>query len=93
MLEQQVLVAEDLSSLPECRLWLSSLVRYLTLRSEEDRLHSLLQRLMSSSQLTLFGEDKFVVIRELLKIVAINVNCQRVYSDFKQQVDWVETKR
>ena len=93
MLEQQILVAENLSSFSECRLWLSSLVRYLTMQQEEDRLHSLLQRLISSPQPTLFNEDKLGVLKELLKIVATNVNCQRVYSDFKQQVEWAETKR
>ena len=93
MLEQQILVAENLSSFSECRLWLSSLVRYMTMQQEEDRLHSLLQRLLSSPQQKLFGDDKLTVLKELLKIVATNVSCQRVYSDFKQQVDWAESKR
>ena len=93
MLEQQILVAENLKSFSECRLWLSSLVRYMTMQQEEDRLHALLQRLLSSPDDTLFGEDKLTVLKELLKIVSTNVNCQRIYSDFKQQVEWVESKR
>ena len=93
MLEQQILVAESLKSFSECRLWLSSLVRYMTMQQEEDRLHALLQRLLSSPDTTLFGEDKLAVLKELLKIVSTNVNCQRIYSDFKQQVEWVESKR
>lgn len=92
MLEQQVLVANELNSFPECRLWLTSLVRYITLQQDEERLRALLQRYMSSAETTIFGEDKISLMKDLLKIVASNVSCQRVYSDFKQQVEWAENR-
>lgn len=93
MLEQQILVSENLNSLPECRLWLSSLIRYVTQQQDENRLQILLQRLISDPSDKIFGDDKIEVLKSLLKIVATNVNCQRVYSDFKQQVEWTESRR
>ena len=92
MLEQQILVASDLNSLSECRLWLTSLVRYITLQQDKERLRALLQRFMSSTEDIIFGQDKISLMKDLLKIVASNVSCQRVYSDFKQQVEWAENR-
>ena len=93
MLEQRILVGETTGALPECGLWLRSLVRYTTQQQDEERLRAILQRVVDSPVDTVFGEGKIPLLKELLKIVATNVNCQRLYSDFKQQVEWAETRR
>eukprot|EP00116_Pleurobrachia_bachei_P001953 sb/3462215/ len=89
-LHQRIRVAELGGRGSEGKQWLTSLVRYLSLNKDEEKLREVLQGVISSSKPLIHGAERLELMGSLLKVVGST--CQRVYSEFKQQLDWAASR-
>ena len=93
-LESQVNAAIGLNSAKEYKFWLMTLARYLVENNYEDKLtemcNFLLGPLYSSNwNHTFLTYNKRDLLREIIVIIADNLNLQRLYSYYKQQLNLI----
>lgn len=88
----------QLSSSKEYRYWLIILAQFLTNEGLEDRFKELCEFLLgpvfaTSSTLnwesTILGIDKRELLKEVLLISTGNLKLQRIYNEFKEQLDQI----
>jgi len=96
-IDQQLASSFVIGSSKEYRYWLITLAQYLIEEGLESRLRELCQYLLgppfksSSSKWenTILGNEKHKLLQEVLSITTSNLKLQRVYTEFKQQLDLV----
>ena len=93
MFEQQILIAKHVNSNAEGRQWLSSLIQFLVAKGEEKRLKRFVMTLITSTETEYFGAPRLEILQEMLKTVSTNINLQRLYMGFKQQIEWLENRK
>ena len=97
-IDQQLSSSLQLSSSKEYRYWLTVLAQFLTNQGLEDRFRELCEFLLgpvfaSSStnwQPTILGIDKRELLKEALLISTGNIKLQRIYKEFKEQLDQID---
>lgn len=98
-IDQQLSSAFILGSSKEYRHWLITLAQFLTEQGIELRLRELCQFLLgppfSSSESnwdsSILGNEKHSLLREILAIITTNLKLQRIYTEFKQQLDLISS--
>lgn len=96
-IDQQLASSLQLSSSKEYRYWLTVLAQFLTNEGLEDRFKELCEFLLgpvfSSSSTswpsTILGIDKRELLKDVLLISTSNLKLQRIYTEFKEQLDQV----
>ncbi|XP_015785638.1 protein HIRA [Tetranychus urticae] len=98
-LDQQLTSSLILGSSKEYRQWLITLAQFLTEEGIEPRLRELCQFLLgppfsssdSNWESTILGNEKHELLREVLAITTSNLKLQRIYTEFKQQLDLISS--
>jgi len=96
-IDQQLASSIQLSSSKEYRYWLIVLAQFLANEGLEERFRELCEYLLgpifasSSSEWssTILGIDKRELLKEVLVIATSNLKLQRIYTEFKEQLDQV----
>lgn len=95
-IDQQLASSIQLSSSKEYRYWLTILAKFLTNEGLEDRFRELCEFLLgpifattSDWQSSVLGIDKRELLKEVLIISTGNLKLQRIYNEFKEQLDQV----
>jgi len=93
-LESQVCSTLSMNSAEEYHFWLMTYARYLAQTGDESRLRDLCEDLLrplnnnsNKKASKIMCYDKRDLLREILPIIASNLNFQRFYSEFQQQLD------
>lgn len=94
-LESQVNASIGLNSPKEYKFWLMTLVRYLVENNNEEKLTEICNFLLgpcysvnwNHTFLTFIKRD---LLKEIILIIAENLNLQRIYSFYKQQLQLIE---
>ena len=94
-LESQVNASIGLDSPKEYKFWLMTLVRYLVENNNEEKLTEICNFLLgpcysvnwNHTFLTFIKRD---LLKEIILIIAENLNLQRIYSFYKQQLQLIE---
>ena len=97
-IDQQLSSSLQLASSKEYQYWLTVLAQFLTTEGLEERFRELCEFLLgpvfaSSStdwQRTVLGIDKRELLKEVLLISTGNIKLQRLYKEFKEQLDQIE---
>ncbi|RWS15627.1 Protein HIRA-like protein [Dinothrombium tinctorium] len=98
-IDHQLASAFVIGSTSEYRFWLLSLAKYLTSEGMDMRLREICQYLLgppfksSSSKWEnrILGNEKHELLREVLSIMTSNLRLQRVYTEFKEQLEAVSS--
>ncbi|RWS28476.1 Protein HIRA-like protein [Leptotrombidium deliense] len=98
-IDQQLAAAFVMGSSKEYRFWLLALAQSLTNENIESRLREICQYLLgppfksSSSKWenSILGNEKHSLLREVLSIMTSNLRLQRLYTEFKEQLDAISS--
>lgn len=96
-LESQINASLGLKSAKEYKFWLLTLARYLTENNYEEKLANLCSSLLGPIYSTnwcdkILNLKKRDILKEILPIMAQNLELQRLYSSIKDQLNQVEEK-
>ncbi|XP_075230856.1 histone cell cycle regulator-like protein [Lycorma delicatula] len=101
-LDQQLSVCKALHSGVEYRFWLLTSVRFMLQQGYEDKLRMICQDLLGPShssahissnwQSDIMGLSKHELLRDVLKEIGTRVEAQRLYTEFKDQLDFLSSK-
>lgn len=98
-LDNQMAAALSLHSAKEYKFWLLALVRYLVQEVLENRLRDICEMLLgcleggmdsASWQPYLLGMHRHDLLKEILPIIGSNLRLQRVFTEFKDQLDQIK---
>lgn len=97
-IDQQLSSSLLLSSSKEYRYWITVLAQFLTNEGIEIRFKELCEFLLgpvfasnlNNWQSTILGIDKRELLKEVLLISTGNIKLQRIYKEFKEQLDQIE---
>ncbi|CAG2116093.1 unnamed protein product, partial [Medioppia subpectinata] len=98
-IDQQLAASFVIGSAKEYRFWLIALAQHLSKESMESRLREVCQYLIgpvfksSKSQWDpkILGNNKHDMLKEVLSIFATNLRLQRLYTEFKEQLEQMST--
>lgn len=98
-IDQQLAASFVIGSVDEYRFWLLTLAQHLAQENMETRLRELCQYLIgpifksSNSEWDpkILGNDKREILKEVLSILTSNLRLQRLYTEFKEQLEIVNS--
>uniref|UniRef100_A0A2C9JMA3 Protein HIRA n=1 Tax=Biomphalaria glabrata TaxID=6526 RepID=A0A2C9JMA3_BIOGL len=99
-LESQIASSLALQSPTEYQFWLETYIRYLAQEGVEDKLREVCDELLgplykSKSQKSwsqyVLGLDKNSILRNILPSIGANLKFQRLYTEYKEQLDTLQT--
>lgn len=98
-IDQQLAASFVMGSTTEYHFWFMALAQHLSKENMETRLREMCQYLIgpvfksskSDWDSKIVGNDKHDMLREVLTILATNLRLQRIYSEFKEQLDLLST--
>uniref|UniRef100_A0A8D8YSY3 Protein HIRA n=1 Tax=Cacopsylla melanoneura TaxID=428564 RepID=A0A8D8YSY3_9HEMI len=100
LLESQLSACATLSSPTEYRQWLLTMVHYYIQAGAEHRLRTLCEDLLGPShgyatlsstwEPKIMGLDKHVLLDEILSEVGKSIHCQRLYTEFREQLNTLQ---
>lgn len=96
-IDQQLAASFVIGSTKEYRFWLMSLAQQLSKDNMESRLREMCQYLIgplfksskSEWDPKILGNDKHEMLKEVLSILASNLRLQRLYTEFKEQMELI----
>jgi protein HIRA/HIR1 len=96
-IDQKLNAAFSLQSSRDYQFWLTALARHLVQEGIESRFRELCECLLgpplrsefSDWNTKILGLDKHDLLREVLKVSASNLKLQRIYLEFKEQLELV----
>ena len=94
-IDQQLAASFVIGSAKEYRFWFMALAQHLSKENMEIRLREMCQYLIgpvfksSKSQWDpkILGNNKYDMLKEVLSILATNLRLQRLYTEFKEQLE------
>ena len=98
-IDQQLSASLVKGSTTEYHFWFMALAQHLTNESMETRIREMCQYLIgpvfksSKSDSQIIGNDRHLMLREVLSIIATNLRFQRIYIEFKEQLDLLSTSQ
>lgn len=96
-IDQQLASSLLIGSSKEYRRWLLNLAQFLAEEGLESRLREICQYLLgppyrgpeSKWESSILGNDKHELLKEILAITTSNLELQRFYTEFQQQLDLI----
>ena len=100
-IDQQLAASFVMGSTTEYHFWLMALAQHLSKENMETRLREMCQYLIgpvfksskSEWDPNIVGNDKHEMLKEVLSILATNLRLQRIYTEFKEQLEMLSSNQ